>query len=300
MSAPTTSAPPPAAVTNGAGLAGRPRRRAAGWFILPATALLLVFFCYPLGNIIWRSFTDPDTGLGNYTALLDDGVSVTVLTRTLVTALIVATCTLLIAYPYAYAMTRVTPRTRNLMTVVVLLPFWTSMMARNFAWYMLEQRGGLIDDAFSMIGINGVVLLGTVAGVAVAMVQVMLPFAVLPLYSGMEGIDKRLLDAATSLGAPRWRAFARVYLPLSLPAVLSGFTLVFILTLGFYVTPALLGSEQQSLVPQLIATRMTDLLDFGGAGALGTVLLAITLLALFVVSRFANLSSTTEKAVTNE
>ncbi|TMR02980.1 ABC transporter permease [Actinomadura soli] len=300
MSAPTTSAPPPAAVTNGAGLAGRPRRRAAGWFILPATALLLVFFCYPLGNIIWRSFTDPSAGLGNYTKLLDDGVSVTVLTRTLVTALIVGACTLVIAYPYAYAMTRVTPRTRNLMTVVVLLPFWTSMMARNFAWYMLEQRGGLIDDAFSAIGIGGVVLLGSVAGVAVAMVQVMLPFAVLPLYSGMEGIDKRLLDAATSLGAPRWRAFARVYLPLSLPAVLSGFTLVFILTLGFYVTPALLGSPQQSLVPQLIATRVTDLLDFGGAGALGTVLLAITLLALFVVSRFANLSSTTEKAVTNE
>ncbi|WP_344896235.1 ABC transporter permease [Actinomadura meridiana] len=300
MTAPTTSAPAPAASTAGAGPAGRPRRAMAGWFILPATALLLVFFCYPLGNIIWRSFTDPSTGFGNYTKLLHDGVSVTVLTRTLITGLIVAACTLVIAYPYAYAMTRVSPRARNLMTVVVLLPFWTSMMARNFAWYMLEQRGGLIDDAFSAVGIHGVVLLGTVSGVAVAMVQVMLPFMVLPLYSGMDGIDKRLLDAATSLGAPRWRAFARVYLPLSIPAVLSGFTLVFILTLGFYVTPALLGSPQQSLVPQLIATRVSDLLDFGGAGALGSVLLVVTLLALFVVSRFANLSSTTEKAVTNE
>ncbi|TYB42198.1 ABC transporter permease [Actinomadura chibensis] len=300
MSAPTAPAPP-VATTGGAGLApARPRRRMAGWFILPATALLLVFFCYPLAFVIWRSFTDPSSGLGNYTALLHDGVSVTVLVRTLVTGLIVATCTLVIAYPYAYTMTRVGPRGRNLMTVVVLLPFWTSMMARNFAWYMLEQRGGLIDDAFSAVGIHGVVLLGSVPGVAVAMVQVMLPFMVLPLYSGMEGIDKRLLDAATSLGAPRWRAFARVYLPLSLPGVLSGFTLVFILTLGFYVTPALLGSPQESLVAQLIATEVSKLLDFGSAGALGTVLLAVTLLALFVVSRFANLSSTTEKVVTND
>ena len=296
MSAPTTTAPAPS-ITRAA---DRPRRRMAGWFILPATALLLVFFCYPLAIITWRSFTDPSAGLGNYTGLLHDGVSVKVLVRTLLTGLVVAACALVIAYPYAYAMTRVGPRTRNLLTVVVLLPFWTSMMARNFAWYMLEQRGGLIDDAFSAIGIDGVVLLGTVPGVAVAMVQVMLPFMVLPLYGGMEGIDKRLLDAATSLGAPRWRAFARVYLPLSLPGVLSGFTLVFILTLGFYVTPALLGSPQESLVAQLIATKVSKLLDFGSAGALGAVLLVVTLAALFVVSRFANLSSTTEKAVTND
>ncbi|RKS76939.1 putative spermidine/putrescine transport system permease protein [Actinomadura pelletieri DSM 43383] len=295
MSASTVSASPVSTAR-----APRSRRRLVGWFILPATAFLLVFFAYPLGNIIWRSLTEPSTGLENYTELLKDGVSVKILVRTLVTGLIVAACTLVLAYPYAYAMTRVSPRTRNLMTVVVLLPFWTSMMARNFAWYMLEQRDGLIDDAFSLIGIDGVVLLGSVAGVTVAMVQVMLPFMVLPLYSGMEGIDKRLLNAAGSLGAPRWRAFVQVYLPLSLPAVLSGFTLVFILTLGFYVTPALLGSPQQSLIPQLIATRVNDLLDFGGAGALGSVLLVVTLLALFVVSRFVNLSSTTEKAVTHE
>jgi putative spermidine/putrescine transport system permease protein len=258
-----------------------------GWLLLPAIAAVLVVFVYPLALIVWRSFTEPDFGLGNYTELLDDGVSLKVLLRTLRTGLIVATVTLVMAYPYAYAMTRVGRRARSILTVLVLLPFWTSLMARNFAWYLLEQRDGVIDRFFAALGIDGVVLLGSVAGVTVAMVQVMLPFMVLPLYSSMTSIDPRLLDAATSLGAPRWRAFWKVYLPLSLPGILAGFSLVFILTLGFYLTPALLGSPQQALVAQLIATQVNSLLDFPGAGALGTVLLVITLVVLFAVTRIA-------------
>ncbi|WP_242884352.1 ABC transporter permease [Actinomadura litoris] len=279
--------------------ATRPRGRAA-WFVLPATALLLVFFFYPIATIVWRSLTEPDAGFGNYTALLHDGLSVKVLVRTLVTALIVAATTLVIAYPYAYAMTKVRPRTRAVLTVIVLLPFWTSLMARNFAWYMLEQRGGPIERFLGLIGFDGVVLLGTVAGVTVAMVQVMLPFMVLPLYSAMEQIDPRLLDAAGSLGAPRWRAFGRVYVPLSVPGMLSGFSLVFIMTLGFYITPALLGSPQNSLISQVISERVSKLLDFGGAGALGTVLLGVTLLVLFIVSRFGGPAKALGGAVTHE
>jgi putative spermidine/putrescine transport system permease protein len=120
---------------------------------------------------------------------------------------------------------------------------------------------------------------------------------VLPLYSGMRGIDRRLLDAATSMGAPRWRAFVQVYLPLSIPGVVSGFSLVFMMTLGFYITPALLGSPQQSLISQLIATHVNTLLDFGGAGALGAVLLAVTLLVLFAVSRVARPTAALSQAV---
>ena len=273
------------------------RRRLTGWLLLPATAVLLVFFFYPLAFIAWRSISEPELGLGNYLALLHDGVSVTVLLRTLRTAFLVALCALVIAYPYAYAMTRVSPRVRGILTLLVLLPFWTSVMARNFAWYLLEQRGGLIEKFFAAIGIDGVVLLGTVAGVTVAMVQVMLPFMVLPLYSSMSGIDHKLLDAATSLGAPRFNAFRTVYLPLSLPGVVSGFSLVFIMTLGFYVTPALLGSPRESLISQLIETRVTDLLDFAGGGALGSVLLVVTLLVLFAVSRVARPTAGLSKAV---
>ncbi|MEU6610247.1 ABC transporter permease [Streptomyces shenzhenensis] len=277
-----------------------PKRTAyplAGWFLLPAVAFLLVFFFYPLATIVWRGFSDPQLGLGNYTALLHDGVSVTVLLRTLLTALIVAVCTLLIAYPYAYAMTKASVRARGILTVLVLLPFWTSLMARNFAWYLLEQRGGLIEQALSAIGIDDVVLLGSVAGVTIAMVQVMLPYMVLPLYSSLSGIDRRLLDAAGSLGAPRVTAFRKVYLPLSLPGIVSGFSLVFIMTLGFYVTPTLLGSPQQSLISQLIGTQVAQLLDFGGAGALGSVLLVVTLLVLVVVSRIARPTAALSQAV---
>lgn len=296
---------PPTGTTTAAIAVGTAPRRtlravAPAWLLLPATAMLLVFFVYPLMAIIWRSFTDPTVGLGNYTALLRDDVSLKILVRTLRTSLIVALCTLVVAYPYAYAMTRVSARTRAVLTVLVLLPFWTSLMARNFAWYMLLQRGGPIDRFFGAIGIDGVVLLGSVAGVTIAMVQVMLPYMVLPLYSGMEKIDRRLLDAATSLGAPRWRGFIRVYLPLSVPGVLAGFSLVFVVTLGFYITPALLGTPQQSLISQLIATQVSTLLDFGGAGAMGAVLLAVTLLVLFAVSRIARPAAALGQAVGRE
>ena len=266
--------------------------RAGALLLAPAIMLLLVFFAYPLATIVWRSFTDPSAGLGNYVSLLHDGVSVTVLIRTLRTAVIVALCTLIIGYPFAFAMTRVSPRSRALMVILVTLPFWTSLMARTFAWYLLEQRGGQIERVLAAIGIHDVVLLGSITGVTIAMVQLMLPYMVLPLYSSMVSIDQELLDAAGSLGATRWTAFRRVYLPMSLPGVVSGCALVFIISLGFYVAPALLGSPQHSLVSQLIGTRVSELLDFGGAGALGAVLLVVTFLVLLLVSRIARPTAT--------
>jgi putative spermidine/putrescine transport system permease protein len=295
LSGVTTAQVPVAAGTAGARRATR--RAVVGWFALPATAVLLVFFCYPLITLVWQSFSDPSLGFENYLSLLHDGTSLLVLWRTLYTAMLVAACTLVIAYPYAYAMTRMGPRGRGVMTLLVLLPFWTSLMARNFAWYLLEERGGVVEKLLAAVGIDGVVLLGSVAGVAVAMVQVMLPYMVLPLYSSMNSIDRRLLDAATSLGAPWPRAFRKVYLPLSLPGVVSGVSLVFIMSLGFYITPSLLGSPQQALVSQVIGTQVNSLLDFAGAGALGTVLLVVTLLVLAVVNRFARPAAALNQAV---
>lgn len=274
--------------------------RPSMWFLLPAAAFLLVFFFYPLVSIMLTSFNEPSWGLGNYKELLTDGVTVKVLVRTIVTAILIAGLGLVLAYPYAYAMTRVSKRTRRYMTLIVLLPFWTSLMARTFAWYLLEQEGGVIEKGFALLGFDGVVLLGTLNGVAVAMVQVMLPFMVLPLYSGMAGIDHRLLDAAQSLGASRLTAFRSVYLPLTLPAIVSGFTLVFILSLGFYVTPAVLGSPQQSLLSQVIAMRVFNLLDFSGASAMGALLLVSTVAILLAVSRIARPVSGAGKVIKND
>ncbi|RKD67894.1 putative spermidine/putrescine transport system permease protein [Rhizobium sp. WW_1] len=257
----------------------------AVWLLLPSTVLLLGTFLYPLFSIAMRSFTDPEFGLQNYASLLTDDISIVIILRTVRIAAIVAVVTLFIGFPYAYTLTLVTPRTRAVLMTIALLPFWTSAIARSFAWTLLMQRGGLIETAFSWIGLPGVVLIRTSTGVTIAMAQVLLPYMILPLYSNMRGIDRRLLDAAASMGSPRWRAFLEIYLPLSLPGMLAGLSLVFVISLGFYVTPAILGSPQEALVSQLIATRVDTLLDFGGAGALAVIVLLVAAALMTLIGR---------------
>ncbi|PRY35691.1 ABC transporter permease [Umezawaea tangerina] len=252
--------------------------RWSGWLpLVPALALLAGVLLVPLGKTFVRSVSNPDLTLANYEHLFTDGVTMTVLGRTALTAATVTVAALLLGYPYAYLMTRVGPRARGILLVVVLIPFWTSVMARNFAWIIILQDGGPVQSAFELIGVHDVVLYGTNAGVTIAMTQVMLPFMVLPLFSTLGSIDRKLLLAARGLGSSPTAAFWKVFWPLSRGGVMAGVMLVFTLSLGFYVTPALLGSPQQSLVAQLLAQRTTLLLDFAAAGALGMVVLVITL-----------------------
>lgn len=264
----------------------RPSRRGfgAGSISLPALIILGIFFVYPLALIFWLSFTGPQFGFDNYIALLTDGVSITVLIRTLAVGFVVSVTTLILAYPYAYSMTVSGPAMRTLLLTVVLLPFWMNVIARTFAWFILMARGGPIDEFFSFLGLKGFVLLNTWGGVTVAMVQVMLPFMVLPLYNRMRTIDPGLMRAAASLGARPTTSFLRVYLPLSLPGIVSGVSLVFVVTLGFYITPALLGSPDQALLSQVIATKVRRLLDFPGAGATAVTLLVVVLIILALFS----------------
>jgi putative spermidine/putrescine transport system permease protein len=264
------------------------RGRATGWLLLlPSLVALAVFFVLPLLSVVVDSVTEPETGLGNYASLFTDGYTLRVLGRTLLVALVVSVVGVLLAYPYAYAMTLVGPTMRAVLVTIVLIPFWTSMLARNFAWMILMQDGGLIQDMLRPFGLGNVTLLGSTTAVGISMAQVLLPFLVLPMYSAMDQIDRRLLAAAQSLGSPRGRAFRRVYLPLSMPGVIAGVSLVFVLALGFYVTPALLGSTRNAMIAQVINVRAKELLDFGGAGAMGVFLLAVTLVVLGVSRRLA-------------
>lgn len=257
------------------------RAHTTGWLLLlPSLVALVVLFVVPLLNIAVDSFTEPATGIGNYASLFTDGYTFRVLGRTLLVALAVAVVGALLAYPYAYAMTLVGPVMRAVLVTIVLIPFWTSMMARNFAWLVLMQDGGAIQRLLRLFGFGDVTLLGTTMAVGISMTQVLLPFLVLPMYSAMEQIDRRLVTAGQSLGAPRRRAFRRIYLPLSTPGVIAGMSLVFVLALGFYVTPALLGSTRNAMIAQVINVRTKELLDFGGAGAMGMVLLLVTLVIL--------------------
>lgn len=280
VTAPQGAAPPPRPERRRApSPAGR--RRAAGLLLLlPALIALAIFFVLPLVSIVVDSFTDPEPGVDNYVQLFTDGYTLRVLGRTLVVALVVTVAGVVIAYPYTYMMTLAGPATRAVMVTVVLVPFWTSMLARNFAWMVLMQDGGVVQAALTPFGLGGARLIGGTFAVAVAMTQVLLPFMVLPMYSVMQQIDRRLLLAGQSLGASRLSSFWKVYFPLSLPGVVAGASLVFVLALGFYVTPALLGSPQNALIAQVVSTRTRDLLDFGGGGAMGVFMLVVTLAVL--------------------
>jgi putative spermidine/putrescine transport system permease protein len=252
--------------------------------MVPGLAVVLVFFVYPVIALSARSFLEPEPGIGQYVDLFTNETTLTILGRTLVVAVLVTVVTLLLAYPYAYLMSISGTGIRTLLLFLVLLPFWSSLMARTFAWIVLLQPSGPIAGFLGTIGLGDIPLLGSQVGVTIAMTQVLLPFMVLPLFNNMVRIDRRLLSAAHSMGASKVRAFRKVYLPLSVPGIAAGSVLVFILSLGFWVTPRLIGSPQQSLIGQLIETRVGRLLDFPGAGAISVVLLLITIVLLMAVS----------------
>lgn len=249
--------------------------------LLPALLVVVVFLVVPILGILLRSFTEPDPGGGNtYADLLRDPTTTRVLVRTLLMGVGAVVVCLVLGYPYAYLMTLVGPGWRTVLTVLVLVPFWTSLMARTFAWISLLQRDGPVSSLLGFFGFRDVTLLNTGTGVMIGMVQILLPYMVLTLSTALRSIDRGLLTAARSLGANRYRAFLQVYLPLSLPGVASGGVLVFILALGFYITPQLLGSPRESLIAQVIGVRVEKLVDFAGAGALSLILIVATLILL--------------------
>jgi putative spermidine/putrescine transport system permease protein len=264
----------------------RARRRLAGWLITPAVLLLIVVFAYPLVILLSRSVTESTPNwYSTYAEVISDPVTVKVLWRTIVMATIVTTVTLLLGYPYAYLMSRVGSTWRGILIALVLVPFWTSLMSRTFAWYILLQDTGVINQMLGLVHLGPFSLIRSTTGVTIGMAQVLLPFMVLPLYSTMSRIEPRLTDAAISLGAPPRTAWRRVYLPLSMPGVVAGTTLVFILALGFFITPKILGSPKESMISQLIDQQVSRLTNFGAGGALSLLLLLVTGLLLLLMSR---------------
>lgn len=258
--------------------------------VFPGIAIIAIILILPVIALATNSFWDPDFSFENYAELFADSTSLAIIARTLWTSVFVTVITLLLAYPYAAAMCIVGPKLRGVLLVIVLLPFWTSLMARTFAWLVLLQDRGPVNAMLNAIGLPTLHLVGNATGVTLGMTQVLLPFMVLPLYSVMSQIDGRLMQAAKSLGAKPAAAFFRVYLPLSKPGVYAGVMLVFIMALGFYVTPAVLGSPKEAMISQLIDIKISRLLDFGGGGALAVVIIVITVILLLVMSRFVSLT----------
>ncbi|WP_027907262.1 ABC transporter permease [Pseudomonas taiwanensis] len=251
---------------------------------LPALALFICVMIAPLAIIVLRSFTEPALGLQNYQWFFSGDVNITILARTFNTAFWVTLCCVITAYPFAFAMSVVGPRLRTLMMLCVMVPFLVSGVIRTFAWVILLQDSGLINHALMSLGFDKLRLIRTQLGVNIGMTQILLPFMVMPLYSVMRSIDMRLLQAASSLGGSPIGIFFQVYLPLSLPGVAAGALTVFILALGFYITPLLLGGPASTLLSTLIQQQVLSLLNWGRGGAMGVVLLVATMALLVVVA----------------
>ena len=207
-------------------------------------------------------------------------------TRTFLVSLAVTALCLLLGYPLAYLIAHAAPRRAALLLVGVLLPFWTSLLVRTTSWIVLLQTQGVINDLLVALRLIGddqrLAMVYNMTGTLIAMTHVLLPFMVLPLYSVMRSIHPQYLRAASSLGAGPVQAFCRVYWPLSLPGVGAGTLLVFIVALGYYITPALVGGRTGQLISNLIAYHMQESLNWGLAAALGGILL-LCVLAFYVI-----------------
>lgn len=259
----------------------------------PLLVLLGIFFTVPVLELGWRSFLDGqgEFTLHNYAEFFRVPAYRTILMRTFyVGALCTAICAAF-AYPYAYLMSVSRPRARRVLLVLVLLPFWTSLMVRTYAWLVLLQDSGPIRAMLDVIGLGQVALIRTTTGVLIGMAQILLPFMVLPLYNNIQKINRSHLLAAQSLGATPRRAFWRAYFPQSLPGLFAGSVLVFVLALGFFVTPAILGSPQNSLMSQLIVRQVTERLDWASGGAMATILVVLTLAFLSLTRRFVRVET---------
>ncbi|AWI78898.1 MAG: polyamine ABC transporter substrate-binding protein [Betaproteobacteria bacterium HGW-Betaproteobacteria-13] len=222
------------------------------------------------------------------TAPPEEAVYVNVLMRTFWMSLIVTGLCLVLGFPVAYLMAKLATKQSNMLMFFVLLPFWTSVLVRVAAWIILLQNEGLINKALIGLGITDapMQLLFNRIGVYVSMVHILLPFMVLPLYSVMKGISPVYVRAAISLGCPPFKSFWKVYFPQTLPGIGAGALLVFIMCMGYYITPALLGSPQEQMVSYFIAFYTNQTINWGMAAALSAVLLAATLVLYMIYARY--------------
>jgi putative spermidine/putrescine transport system permease protein len=218
-------------------------------------------------------------------------IYVTVFLRTLNISITVTVATLLLGFPLAYLLAMLPTRTSNLLMILVLLPFWTSLLVRTTAWFVLLQDNGTINDALQFLHLTNtpLPLIFSRFGTVVAMTHIQLPFTLLPIYSVMKTISPSYVRAARSLGAGPFLAFWKVYFPLTMPGIAAGCLLTFILCLGYYITPALVGGPTDQMVSGIIERAMNSENNWGKASALGGILLFATLVLYFIYNRLVGI-----------
>lgn len=265
--------------------------------ITPALLLIMVTMLIPVAWLFYLSVLS-DAGAfswEHYQRMWEHPSYGRTFATTFKVSLLTTGICILLGYPLAYFLSELPRRAANLCMVAVLLPLWTSLLVRTYAWLVLLQRKGLINNWGIELGLwdEPLALVHNLSGTLIGMVHVMLPFMVLPLYAAMRAIDRSYLRAAANLGAGPVRSFWLVFFPLALPGLSTGALIVFILCLGFYVTPAVLGGGKVIMVSSRIANDIEIFFNWGAASALGVVLLALTALLILGTSRLTRLSSLT-------
>ena len=265
------------------------------WPIYPAVLFLLLLFVYPTSLLVGLSAVDVDGNItvSHYSRLFDQGLYTKVLLITLKVAAWTTTFAIIAGYPVAYLLANVRSSLRNTLIIWVLLPFWTSFLVRTFAWLVLLGRKGAINDLLIAVGILDypIKIIYNFTGVMIGMVHALMPLCVLTMLAVMENIDTNLTKAAGTMGARRGQSFWRIYFPLSLPGVAAGGLLIFVTSLGFFITPALLGGARDTMIVQLIMFQIDSMLNWGFAGAISMLLLGTVLLIFFFYNRWLGLST---------
>ncbi len=259
--------------------------------LAPALVAVGVLFLLPLGRLVSIATGLPDPTLDAFRDLVGTAGFGDVLLRTIrVTALVTLVC-VLIGFPIAYLMSRSSPRMKAIVAILVILPFWTSILVRNYAWIYLLQRRGIVNGLLMDLGLisSPLDIIYNELGVIIAMSNALLPFMVLPIFVALEGQDRSLFEASQSLGARPGRTFLDVTLPLSLSGIVAGSLIVFATGLGFYVTPALLGGGRVLLAATFITKEIEVTLNWPLAAAASLILLATVVALMAAYARLVGI-----------
>ncbi|WP_369921822.1 ABC transporter permease [Marinomonas polaris] len=252
--------------------------------LFPIILFLFLFFLMPLASLLLRSLTEPTFGLQNYAQLLATSTYVLVLYNTFLVGTLVTVISLLIGFPLAWCITLMPKGWGRFLISVILLSMWTSLLARTYSWLVLLQSSGIVNKTLMALGIidQPLEMVHNLTGVIIGMSYIMVPFIVLPLQACMAAIDPMVLQAASICGASAKTVFFRVFLPLCKPGLFSGALMVFVMSLGYYVTPALLGGVSDMMLPEFIVQQIQNFLNWGMASASAVLLIMITLVLFYL------------------
>ncbi len=267
---------------------------------LPYLILVSALIIIPIGWLFYMSFIGRDETFSfeNYERMINSKAYIRIFITTFKISILTTLICALLGYPLTYFMSQLSQKWANIFLICVLIPFWTSLLVRTYAWLVILQKKGLVNNLLLDMDIisTPIKFVHNTSGTLIGMVHIMLPFLILPLYANMRTIDRDCVKAAASLGATPVRAFWTVFFPLSIPGLLAGLLIVFVLCLGFYVTPAVLGGGRVIMAAMKISSNIELYFSWGAASALGVVLLVVTMIILFIASKLVSIDQISSRS----